>query len=98
MLFAHIETGYALDVQENVTAEDYLARFTSDVSELWTVSAVPTGTQSGAKSNGDGTYTNPDPPPNPAPKFAALDKSAFQALYAANGNDINSTLAAWPFS
>lgn len=49
----------------------------------------------GAVDNGNGTFTNP-----PAPVVVAqpvpLTRLQFQALLAANGNDLAATLAAWP--
>lgn len=94
--FAHIETGQALDPWENTTEGDYCARFPGIDTSGWDVSEVPDGTQHGAKSDGNGGWINPaepSPPPSP-PK--ALTKAEFQALYAANGNDLTAALQNWP--
>jgi len=74
--FAHIETGAALDPIERDTADAYRALFASSVTQSWTVSEVPAGTQHGAKPNGDGTYTNPA---NPQPQAdVVFDKADFK--------------------
>ena len=96
-LFAHIETGQALEPWPNDSSDDYLARFPATDTSAWEVVEVPDGTKHGAHVNGDGTYTNPPTPAPPAPAPLAITKDQFSALYAANGNDIIATLAAWPF-
>lgn len=67
-LFAHVETGAALDPQENKTADEYLKRYAGELTKQWVVKQVPDGTVHGAKDNGDGTYTNPQPAPTPEPE------------------------------
>lgn len=76
-LFAHTETGFALDPQENASADEYRTRFAEGVSQGWTVTEVPSGTQHGAKDNGNGTFTNPVvSTPTPQPRI--LSKTQFQ--------------------
>lgn len=94
-LFAHIETGQALDPWNNDTQGEYLDRFSGVNTDGWVIAEVPDGTCHGAKSNGDGTYTN-QIAPTPPVSFRALDKSQFEALYSANNLSIMSTLANWP--
>jgi hypothetical protein len=56
---------------------------------------VPDGTRHGAVSNGDGTFANPVVP-TPAPRQKALTKAEFEGHLAANGNNLESSLANWP--
>ena len=59
-IFAHIESGFALDVWPNATQDDYEARFKAMPDfGTWQIVEVPADTKHGAKVNGDGTYTNP---------------------------------------
>ena len=67
--FAHVGGGKALDCQEDSNLDAYLLRFTAVVIYGWMIAGhvikqVPNGTQHGATDNGDGTYTNPPPPPS----------------------------------
>lgn len=100
--YARVGGGQALDVISGKTLADALAgRFADNYKPqpYWT--QVPdTDTDgkpltSGAKSNGNGTFTNP-PAPVAVVVDAPLDKAAFQALLAANGNDLAATLTNWP--
>ena len=97
-LFAHIESGFAQDVLEDATPENYERRFSADILQGFVIVSVPDGTLPGAKANGDGTFTNPAPPiyPTPAPKPLALTKQQFVDLYAQNNADLTATLANWP--
>jgi len=77
-LFAHIETGYALDVHDHPDEPSYAvwAKLIPGSSN-WTISAVPAGTVHGAKSDRQGGWVNPETPaPTPTPKV--LSKTAFQ--------------------
>lgn len=78
MLFAHIETGFAIDVIEASSQQSYEKLFAGDLVQKWTVVSVPNGTPHGAKSNGDGTYTNPSTAVPSAPSAALLSASGFQ--------------------
>jgi hypothetical protein len=59
-IFAHIEDESCIDVIERVDEAAYKKLFAAEIVAQWTVIEVPTGTQNGARPNGDGTYTNPD--------------------------------------
>jgi hypothetical protein len=69
MKFAHIETGIVLDVQENESAEEYVARYkpqpqqladgVPDITEKWEVVQVGDDIVHGATCDGKGCYTNP---------------------------------------
>lgn len=67
----------------------------NEIAESRSWSVVPDGTLHGATDNNDGTFTNPVPP-TPDPQPLPITKAQFQALYAAKGNDLTATLAAWP--
>ncbi|CAB4188086.1 hypothetical protein UFOVP1169_56 [uncultured Caudovirales phage] len=77
MKFAHIETGAALDPQFDTDAGKYAARFAPGIMAQWVISQVPDDTQHGAKDNGDGTFTNPGPPPAKAVPLT-LSATGFQ--------------------
>lgn len=106
--FAHTETGFAVNV---IVADDeaaYAARFNPDsmTSQVfadgvwsnvpWKIVHVPDGTIDGAKDNGDGTFSAPPSPSIPIPQPVALTKTAFEAFYASNGNNLTTTLDNWP--
>ena len=57
-LYTHIETGFASDIHPADTAEDYLKKFSQDISESWNVVECPDGTLSGAAYDA-GAFTNP---------------------------------------
>ncbi len=82
--FAHIETGFALDVQENANADDYIQRYRGLDISGWTVVEVPLGTEHGAKVEGGGNYENPAPAPAITPPPISLSKTAFRAHCVAN--------------
>lgn len=66
-LYAHVESGKAMDVQEDVSSTHYLRRFSGVNTSAWVVATVPAGTTHGAADNGNGTFTNvalPAPPMN----------------------------------
>lgn len=100
--YARVSAGQALDVitGANLTAA-LSGRFVAGYNPqpYWT--QVPdtdtngAALKSGAHDNGNGTFTNPAAPA-PVMVDASLSKSAFQALLAANGNDLTAALAAWP--
>lgn len=46
----------------NENDEAYAARLEKSVAAKWKIVEVPEGTEHGAKDNGDGTFTNPQPP------------------------------------
>jgi hypothetical protein len=97
-LFAHTETGKALDPQEADDADGYLKRFSGIDTDAWQVKEVPAGTQHGATPNGQGGWNNP-PQPAPAPPTpgsASLDKTEFLLLLAANNGDLAAALKNWP--
>jgi hypothetical protein len=77
MKYAHTETGRALDPQFDSDAGKYAARFTAEVIENWSIVQVPDDTLHGALDNGDGTFTNPQPPPSPV-IYTTLSATAFQ--------------------
>lgn len=64
--FAHIENGYVIDPYDHATIAEYKSRFGA-LADQWVIVSVPSGTVHGAKDNGDGTFTNPPPPPLPGP-------------------------------
>jgi hypothetical protein len=97
-LYAHIETGRALNVIEAASQAEYEARFTAEARAGWSVVTVPNGTQDNAVSNGNGTYANPTTAsPQAVPRaltrlqFVRLCKSAGgmtgQMLVAAEADD-----------
>lgn len=71
-LYAHTESGFAHDPQQNASPAEYAARFHASVSGAWQIVQVPDGTLHGAKDNGGGNYTNPTPPVPPAPAYRKL--------------------------
>ncbi len=75
-LFAHVETGKALDVQPNTSAAEYRARYTVEVTAGWDVVQVPNGTEHGAVDNHDGTFTNPSSTPVPSADDSAAQLKA----------------------
>lgn len=79
MLFAHTETGVALNVNDDATIEKYRARFTPESMSGWTVKPVPPGTLDNAKDNGDGTFSNPNIPQPPTARLR-LTRQDFRAL------------------
>ena len=100
--YGRVSGGQALDVitGANLTAA-LSGRFVDGYNPqpYWTL--VPdidingAALKSGAHDNGNGTFTNPAAPV-PVTIDAPLSKTAFQALLAANGGDVNAALAAWP--
>ena len=97
-IFAHTESGKALQPLENASADEYLSRFTPDVTEGWVVTQVPDGTEHGATPDGHGGWINPSPPapPQPIPGSKALNKTEFLKLFADNNGDLTLTLQNWP--
>lgn len=97
--FAHIETGQALDPREAVSWDAYYDVSQPTLRDRWDITAVPDGTEHGATSDGNGGWVNPvKPTPPVVSAFVALDKTAFLAMYAANGGDLTATLDGWPKS
>ena len=75
--FARVYGGRVLDPIEVPQASDIQGRYTPDyissVGGLLAWIGVADGTEHGATDNGDGTYTNPSPPPHtPVPVAATL--------------------------
>lgn len=66
--FAHIETGFALDPQENGDQAGYEARFNAETIAKWQIVQVTDGTTHGASSDGQGGWVNPIPPAPPKPE------------------------------
>ncbi len=77
-LFAHTETGHALDVWPNDTEAEYLARFPA--ASGWSVVQVPDGTVHGACGDGDGTFTNPSSPSVPT-NSPVIEVTAFKKRF-----------------
>ncbi len=100
--YGRVSGGYVLDVITGNTLTAALAgRFADgyNPSPYWTqvpdTDTTGAALKSGATDNGNGTFTNA-PAPVPVMVDAPLNKAAFQALLAANGNDLPTALAAWP--
>lgn len=61
--YARIQSGFAVDVQIAATATELAARFHPEWFAANPFTVVPDGTLHGARDNGNGTFTNPLPPP-----------------------------------
>src|SRR5690348_13964591 len=79
---AHVETGQALDPQPCTTIGQYLAPYTAQVTQGWTVVIVPDGTQhnAAATQNQDGTWSTVNPPAV-SPPPAALTVTEFKKRF-----------------
>ena len=77
-VYAHTETGCALDVWPNDTKEEYSARFLEVPGfDTWQIVTVPDGTRHGDLDNRDGTFTRP-PIHTPPAESKILSKINFQ--------------------
>ena len=78
VIYAHTETGKALEPQPAGSVADYI-RFVGSNRDTsgWNVVEVPAGTQHCATDNGNGTFTNPTAPPSSRlralPQFVVMD-------------------------
>lgn len=80
MIYAHIETGVALEPQPALSVEDYirLVAGNHDTSG-WTIEKVPDGTAHGASPDGQGGWINPVLAPAP-PQYKPQSQIEFITL------------------
>ena len=72
--FARLVRGIALDCRVQASATELAACFHPDWLAANPFTVVPDGTLHGAKDNGNGTFTNPVPPPVPVTPVIMTDK------------------------